>query len=776
MSESEDVRIGVYICHCGGNISDTVDVEEVRSFSEELTDVTLAKCLLHTCSDEGQNVIKEDIQKQGLNRVVVGTCSPQFHERTFRATIQDAGINKYLLEVVNLREQDSWVYEDREVATKKAKTLINMAVSKVRLNEPLKTKKIPIGNSVLIIGAGIAGIQAALDLADCGMNVYVVEREPSIGGHMAQLSRSFPTDDCSACILDPKKSDLYNHPNITLFSYSEVEDVRGHIANFDISITKKPRYVDESKCTVCKECELVCPMTVSNKFELSVGVRKCAYIYPEGVPPVYTIDIENCIRCGLCEAVCKADAIDFDQKKKEVKIKVDTIISATGFDLYPAEELRFGYGRYENVILGPQLERMNVTTGPTGGRLIKPSDGLPIKRIAFLQCVGARDEQIGRPNCSRVCCMYALKHVQWVRRKNPDSEVYMFYNDIRAFGKGFEGYYKRAQKAGVVFIKGLVSEVTETVDKTLIIRAEDTFSGELIELECDVLSLSVGFVPSKGALGVAKLLGIVTDEDGFFSEAHVKYRPVDTFRDGIFICGCASGPKDIPDSVSQASASAARAMRFMNQKEIELDPIKAHINDSCDGCGACVEMCPNRAIDLIEDGAVINEAICQGCGSCIVSCDKYAIEVKNFTEEQILSQVKAVFSEAGEKNIIAFLDEGTTYRIADRIGQAGFSYPKNVYIIRVKDSSQITPKIILKTFDLGASGVFIGEPEAGSTIFHPDTVRIACENVECAKRMLLDKGIDPNRLSFGLYITVWAQRLSNQLNELAKICEGIEVN
>ena len=771
MSKSKNIRIGVYVCHCGGNISDTVDVEEVRSFSEGLFDVVLAKRLDHACSEEGQQVIKEDIKEQKLNRVVVGTCSPQFHERTFHTTLQNAGINKYLLEVANLREQDSWVYEDKEVATKKAKNLIKMAVSKVRLNEPLEAKKIPIGNSVLVIGAGIAGIQAALDLADSGMNVYVVERESSIGGHMAQLSRSFPTEDCSTCILDPKKSDLYHHEKITLFSYSEIEDISGHIANFDVSITKKPRYVDEQKCTFCKECEKVCPMIVSDKFEMGIGVRKCAFMYPGSIPPVYSIDIENCIRCGLCKLACKEDAIDYDQKAEEIKINVDTIIAATGFDLFDAKKLRFGYGKYENVILGPQLERMNLLGGPTVGRLLKPSDGRPIKRIAFLQCVGARDEAIGRPNCSRVCCMYGLKHAKWVKKKDPDSEVYFFYNDIRAFGKGFEDYYKRVQNSGVIFIRGLISDIFEREDKTLVIRAEDTDSGGIIELECDVLCLSVGFVPSEGSERIAKLLGITTDEDGFFSEAHVKYRPVDTFKDGIFICGCASGPKDIPDSVSQASASAARAMRFMSQEEIELDPIKAFVGENCDGCGVCVDMCSNGSISVYKGKARVNEAICQGCGSCIVSCDKYAIDIKNFSKKQILSQVEAVFFEEKEKKIVAFLDDETTYRIADRIGQAGFSYPENVYIIRIKDASQVTPEIILKTFDLGAAGVFIGGPEIQNTTYHPNTVKIAKENVKEAKKMLNDKGINSDRLSFGFYRIVWAQRLYNQLNELAKICE-----
>ncbi|MDY6865380.1 MAG: 4Fe-4S binding protein [Halobacteriota archaeon] len=769
---SEDIRIGVYVCHCGGNISDTVGVEDVRTYSEGLDDVVMARSLEHVCSDEGQGTIKEDIKNYNLNRIVVGTCSPQFHELTFQATLQDAGLNKYMLEMANLREQCSWVYEDSDVATKKARNLINMAVAKARLNEPLETKKIPIGNSVLVIGAGISGIQASLDLADSGMKVYVVEKEPSIGGHMSQLSRSFPTDDCSACILDPKKSDLYNHPNITLFSYSEIDEVKGHIANFDVTVLKNARYVDEEKCIGCKECETVCPVTISNKFEMDLGVRRCIYMIPESVPAVSTIDIERCIRCGLCELACKSDAINFEQDFEKVNINVDTIIAATGFDMYPAEKLRYGYKRYKNVILGPMLERMNVTTGPTVGKLVKPSDGKPIEKIAFIQCVGSRNEQIGRPNCSRICCMYALKHVQWVKRKNPGAEVYIFYEDMRAFGKGFEEYYKKAQGAGVIFIRGLVSEVTETDEKTLILRAEDTLSNDLIEMEVDVVCLSVGLIPNEATKRTAELLRVSTDSDGFFLEAHPKYRPVDTLRDGVFICGCASGPKDIPDSVAQASASAARAMRLMNQSEIELDPVKAFINDSCDGCGDCLDICPNAAISIHEDKAAINEAICQGCGLCRVSCDKRSIEVKNYTRDQIISQIKAVTKNSEGEHIIAFLDDGTTYRVADRIGQAGFSIPEDVYVIRVKDCSQITPDIILEAFDLGAAGVFIGEPEGGSTIFNPKTVEVTRENVEEAKRLLYERGINSDKLSNGFYITVWAQKLSGQLNDLSKLCKN----
>jgi len=782
---SDGVRIGVYICHCGGNISNVVNVEEVRNFAGNLPGVVLAKDHEHMCSETAQKMVLEDIKKYHLNRIVIAACSPKFHEATFKKLIEEAGLNPYFLEMANIREQCSWVHSDNpEGATLKAKDQVAAAVAKARLNQALQVKEIEIGKRVLVIGGGIAGIQAALDLADSGCKVYLVERQPTIGGRMAQLSYTFPTDDCSLCILSPKMAAVYNHPNITLLTYSEVERVEGHVGNFKVTIKVKPRYVDMTKCVACGKCAEKCPTKVPDEFNYGLRMRKAIYVPHEmAVPYKYLIDEAHCLYltkgvCRLCEKVCPQNAINFEDKPKTINVTVDVIIVATGYDPFDATLLeQYGYGKYANVIIAPQLERLVMPTGPTAGKVIRLSDGKIAKRIAFIQCIGSRDETIGRPNCSRICCMYAIKQAMILKRQDITRDVYIFYIDIRAFGKGFEEYYMRAQEMGIQFIRGKVAEIIEDpITKNLIVRAEDTLTGRMIEMEFDLVVLSVGLVPSKGTEELAKILKITTGPGGFFLEAHPKYRPVDTLREGIFICGCAQGPKDICDTVAQASAAAGRALRLISQRRIIVEPIKAFVKEElCDGCGKCIDKCPLGAITIENSTAKINEALCGGCGSCIPYCPKNAIDLKHYTEEQIIDEIKAILAskKEGEIRVLAFFDDSCTYRAADLAGTSRINYTDKVRIIRIPSSSRLTPKIILSAFKFGADAIFIGDCLPGGSPYHPKVLDAINDLMRKTRAKLRRCRIDARRLRFDTIAVDTAERLAKNLNDLVKMVERL---
>nr|WP_048060534.1 CoB--CoM heterodisulfide reductase iron-sulfur subunit A family protein [Methanothermus fervidus] len=651
--KSEEPRVGVYICHCGVNIAGVIDVKAVREYAETLPNVVVARDYKYYCSDPGQEEIQRDIKELGVNRVVVAACSPRLHEPTFRRCVEEAGLNPFLFEFANIREQDSWVHmDDPEAATEKAKDLVRMAVAKARLLEPLEFEKVPVTRKAMVIGGGVAGIQAALDLADMGYKVYLVEKKPTIGGRMAQLDKTFPTLDCSICILAPKMVDVGKHENIELISYAEVKKVDGYVGNFKVTVEKKPRYVDEDLCTGCGSCIEVCPIEVPNYFDEGMGMSKAIYIpFPQAVPLCATINKDYCIECNLCDQVCERGAIKHDQKPEEIELEVGTIIVATGYDPYdPSEKYEYGYGVYDNVITSIELERLINASGPTEGKVVRPSDGKKPKRVAFIHCVGSRDEKVGNPYCSRVCCMYAMKNAQLIKEKKPDTEITCYYMDIRAFGKGFEEFYKRSQeKYGIKFIRGRPAEIIENPDKTLTIRAEDTLLGKTTEYTYDLVVLCVGLVPPEGIEELRQTLGLSKSPDGFFMEAHPKLRPVDTHTDGIYLAGVAQGPKDIPDAVAQASGAASRAAIPMSKGEVLIEPIVATVNeDICGGCGVCVELCPFGAIELKEGKAHVTVALCKGCGTCAAACPSGAMDQKHFRTQQIMAQIEAALGGTGE--------------------------------------------------------------------------------------------------------------------------------
>jgi len=661
-------RIGVYICHCGSNIAGIVDCEKVTEFARKLDSVVVARDYKYMCSDPGQNLIKDDIKEHGLNRVVVASCSPRMHEPTFRRACQDAGLNQYLFEMANIREHCSWVHTDKQMATEKAKALVSAAVRRVYYQEPLETKEVPVNPNVLVVGGGVAGIQAALEVADSEHQVYLVEKDPSIGGHMAMFDKTFPTLDCAACILTPKMTTVGQHPYIQLMTYSEVEDVSGYVGNFKVKIRKKAKYVDEEKCTGCGQCQELCPISVPSEFDCGLGKRKAIYIpFPYAVPNKAVIDPVKCSHlkglaegkdvCRICEKGiekkglpgCEADAIDFKQKDEIVEVEVGNIIVATGFQQFdPSVIYQYGYGRYDNILTGLEFERMSNASGPTNGEVLL-ADGRKPESIAILHCVGSRDENYHK-YCSRVCCMYSLKYSHLLKEKIPEAAVYQLYIDMRCAGSGYEEFYERLQEEGVNFVRGRAGEITNIAERPeeegrLIVICEDTLVRRKRRIPVDMVIMSCALEPRADADQIAKTFSLSRKADGFFLEKHPKLDPVATMTDGVFVVGCCQSPKDIPDTVAQASAAASRALAMISKGKVEIEAATAVVDEElCAGCKICVDLCPYAAISFDEEKKVsrINEAVCKGCGVCVAACPSGAITGRHFTSEQIMAEIEGV--------------------------------------------------------------------------------------------------------------------------------------
>jgi len=643
-------RTGVFICHCGINIAGTVDVKKVAEELAKHPGVVHAEDYVYMCSDPGQNLIEQAIREKKLDGVVVACCSPNLHETTFRNASKRAGLNSFRCEIANIREQCSWVHKDKPKATQKATKIVRSVVEKVRQNESLDALSVPVTRRALVVGGGISGIQAALDMANTGFEVILVERNPSIGGHMIQLSETFPTLDCSQCILTPKMVEVAKHPKIKLLTYSEVQDVSGYVGNFKVKILKKPTYVDPAKCTLCDECTKVCPIVVPNEFDLGLTGRRAIYIpFPQAIPASYTLDDKNCpdpfttIACGKCADVCKPKAIDFDQKPEIIEAEVGAIIVATGFDLYDKENMaEYGFGKYADVLDGLQFERLCSASGPTQGQILRPSDHQEPKEVVFIQCSGSRDPENHCAYCSKICCMYTAKHAMLYKHHVHDGQAYIFYIDIRSGGKGYEEFVQRAvEEDGVVYLRGKVSKVFEEKGK-IVVWGVDTLTGKPIEIAADMVVLAQAMRPSTGAQELAKKLRLAVDKDGFLAEAHPKLRPVESVTAGMFLAGAAQAPKDIPEAVAQASGAAAKAVAILSQDRLFHSPTVAKvISNLCTGCGMCVAVCPYDALTLKDGKVEVNEVLCEGCGTCTATCLRSAIQVKNLTQQQVAEMINA---------------------------------------------------------------------------------------------------------------------------------------
>ncbi|MBE6937353.1 MAG: CoB--CoM heterodisulfide reductase iron-sulfur subunit A family protein [Ruminococcaceae bacterium] len=660
-------RIGVFVCWCGSNIAGTVDVQAVSEALKTEPGVVFSTNYQYMCSQAGQDIIKNAIAEHKLTGIVVCSCSPRMHEATFRKTAAAAGLNPYMVEIANIREQCSWVHKDMPIGTEKAIILGRAAIAKVNLNTPLTPGESPVTKRALVIGGGIAGIQTALDIADAGFEVDIVEKKPTIGGKMAQLDKTFPTLDCAACILTPKMVDVAQHEKIRIFSYSEVEAVSGFVGNFDVKIKKKARFVDETKCTGCGLCTEKCPQKkVPNEFNLGMDNRRAVYIpFAQAVPKVATIDADYCSmlkngKCGVCAKVCTAGAIDYKQQDQTIEEKYGAIVVATGFNPISMDKFdEYAYSQSKDVITSLEFERLTNAAGPTAGKLLRPSDGKHPHTIVFVQCVGSRCDSCsekGKEYCSKICCMYTAKHAMLTRDKYPDTEVYVFYIDVRTPGKAFDEFYRRAvEEYGVHYIKGMVGKVAPEGDK-LMVRASDLLANKQLNIEADLVVLAAAIEPDKSARPLATMLTASMDTNDFFTEAHPKLRPVESPTAGVFLSGACQGPKDIPETVSQAGAAAAKVIGLLAKDKLTGNPCVASSDElMCNGCSSCANVCPYGAITYenkefrmpdrtvaIRRVAKVNPAVCQGCGACTVACPSGAMDLKGFASSQIIAEVDAI--------------------------------------------------------------------------------------------------------------------------------------
>ena len=664
-------KIGVFVCHCGENISATVDCIKVAETASKYDGVTFSVDYKYMCSDPGKTIIKNAIQEKGLTGVVVASCSPRMHEPTFRKACAEAGLNPYMCEMANLREHCSWVHEKGEETTEKAIDLVRILVEKIKYNQSLNAIKVPVTKTALVIGGGIAGIQASLDIANTGHKVILIEKDPSIGGHMSQLSETFPTLDCSQCILTPRMVEVAQHPNITLYTYAELESLDGFIGNFKVKIRKKSKSIDEKLCTGCGLCTIKCPIKkIPSEFNEGLGKRTAIFVpFPQAVPNKPVIDRLNCTyyikgKCKVCEKVCPTQAIRFDQEDQIVEAEIGAIVIATGFtvkqpDFFP----EYGYGKYPDVITGLQFERLASASGPTLGVIRRPSDGKIPEKIVFVACAGSRDQAKGIPYCSKICCMYIAKHAMLYQHKVHGGKSYVFYMDIRAGGKMYEEFVRRAiEDDGVNYIRGRISKIYEKNGKLIVCGADTLLNAMPVEIDADMVVLATAGVANEGAEDLAQKLHVSYDSYHFFAEAHPKLKPVETNTAGIFLAGACQSPRDIPESVSMASGAAVKVAGLFSQDELTREPLIAVVNrqaapvySSCVGCFLCVSACPyqaiekedikNRAGEILKSVAKVNPGLCQGCGTCVAFCRTKSIDIQGYTHEQVYSEVMALLNE-----------------------------------------------------------------------------------------------------------------------------------
>jgi heterodisulfide reductase subunit A len=759
------MNIGVFICECGGNISNTVDVKKLCNDIKKMPEVKIVAKAQFLCSDQGLETIKKSIQTYKLDRIVIAACTPYMHEETFKNVISRAGLNEYLLEQVNIREQCSLVHKDIEKATEKAFKLIKGGIYKAKFLEPLTSSIQKIDKHALIIGGGITGIMSALQIANSGYQVTLIEKKPSIGGHMAQLSKTFPTLDCAPCILSPRMSEISKNPNIQLFTNAFIDSVRGSIGDFHVKVVLKPRGVDIKKCMNCGKCSEVCPVKIPNEFDEGLYERKAIYRpFPEAIPLGYVIDFENCKKCGLCVKACPRGAINLDEKESFLEINVGAIVIATGFDLIDLSKWKNYFAlNSPNVITALQMERIMVNE-LAAGKVLKNESGERVKKIAYILCVGSRDYANGVSYCSKVCCPYTIKQAISLKKALPYLKIWIYYTDIRMSGRGFEEFYRAARELGINFIHGKPSKISINEGNKLEIIAEDRDSGFLLKNTVDMIVLAPALIPSKGTEGLAKKLEIYLSEDGFIAEKHPKLAPVSTHKEGVFVSGAASGPKDIRDSVADAQAAASQVVSLFNNGEITIKPIKPIVNENlCNNCGNCIPACPKNAISIKNNKIFLDRLLCNSCGACISSCERKAIEIANYRRFQLNQQIEGILIDKTlDTQILCFVSDQIAYSALDMIGTSRLSYPESIYAIRVPTTLLIDLDQILFAFAYGADGIVLLEAEESFK------VKIIEKRISEIREYLKKYDIEKDRLSFLPALLPTFRAMSEQLTSYAK--------
>lgn len=769
------MKIGLFICRCGFNISSTIDIPYLIDHFKKEKDVVVFENS-YLCADSGLKELESQIKSEKVQRIVIAACTFKMHGNMFRNAIEKIGIHRDLVEFANIREQNSWVHRLEPIlATRKAIEQISAVISYIKLKEPTERIKVPLTPSVLIIGGGIAGIHGALSIANSGYKVILVERESTIGGHMALFDKTFPTLDCSICILGPIMNEVKDHKNITLLTFSEVTKIEGFIGNFKATIKRKPKYIDESKCIGCFDiCRDVCPINIPNRFfpRKAIDVK-----FPQAIPLIPIIDKDYCTGCGACETACDRQAIKFDDKEKIEEYQVGAILVTTGFQVFNPTGLReYNYGQDPDVITGLEMERMLNPDGPTKGNVVVPSTGHPPRKVAYALCVGSRNKNINREYCSSVCCLYAIKHAILIKERVPKVEVDVYYNDIRANTKGGEEFYNRAREEfGVKFIKGAISQVQPRNEKTnLKVLAENTLENKIVESEYDLVILATGQDPPEGTDALSNLLNISQDQYGFIMESHLKIRPSQSTIQGIFLAGSIQGPKDIPQSITQAESAAVKIISMLNNKELEIEVIKVQLDESkCDLCKLCLNICDYQALSIVNQKIILNSANCTGCGACAAMCHSGALYIPGFSNQQIESQLDSFLANKSQKPlIIGFLCNWCSYAGADLAGTSKIQYPTNVRIIRVMCSAMVNPAWVVNALMKGADGVLIAGCYEQDCHYTTGFLK-AKDRFESLLEIVKELKINPNRIRLESISAAegkkFAQIIENFSNDLAKI-------